>query len=189
MSTYSKYLFTIGAALALTTTANAVITITAQEIGGDVFFQYSGSVNSTSFVEDGGFTGSRVIPSIGEISNISTNPRLHSTDLTVSGSLGAAVLSGPTSIIGDEFIIDNTYIGVNLSYISGSPLSGMLTFEETTLTAMGISPETVVAWDWGSGATADSANFSIVIPEPSAFATTFGVLVLGLALMRRRASR
>ena len=173
----------MGAALGFTTSSNAAINITAQEISGDVVFQYSGTVNSTGFVVDGGFTGSRVIPSIGEISNIFTNPRLHSTDLVVTGSLGGPVSTSATFSTGDAFIIDNTYIGVGSGYISGSPLAGTITFGSTTLAAMGISGETVT-WNWGSGGSADFAVFN-VIPEPSAFAAIFGVSALAVALRRR----
>jgi hypothetical protein len=92
------------------------------------------------------------------------------------GSGGVALAStGSGDMVGTD---DPTGLLVLAGYVSGSPLSESMTFDNATFTILGVTPGTYV-WTWGSGAHADSFTLQIGIPEPS----TWAMMALGFGLL------
>ena len=76
-----------------------------------------------------------------------------------------------------------TVVRLTQSYVSGSSLSGSLTFENTSLADMGITPGIgIMTATFGSG---DTLTVNAV-PEPSSLALAgLGIVVAGWGLARR----
>ena len=74
-------------------------------------------------------------------------------------------------------------------YVSGVTLSNTTTWDNTTISGMGLTPGTY-SWTWGSGATADSYVMQIPTPEPATL-TLLGTALLGLGVvyLRRRGAK
>jgi hypothetical protein len=104
-------------------------------------------------------------------------------------------LSGPT-IFGEGFVTgassgtsavgvfgDNEWLLVPDGYVSGTPLSAMATWNNTTIAGLGVDVGTFT-WTWGTGANADSMTL-IVTPEPAP-ALLLSLGAAGLALLKWR---
>jgi hypothetical protein len=82
---------------------------------------------------------------------------------------------------------------VPLDYVSGDSLSDQSTWDNETISGMGLTPGTYT-WTWGSGPTADSLVVVIpatAVPEPSSMilaATATGCVSLGAWIRRRRSA-
>lgn len=182
--------------LAGITHSNGAVTITAIEADGDVVFSGSGTLNLSSLYH---------ITSGGHLSGI--NPNELEVPVLVIGALtgdvdeygwgvilapppfgtGGWILAGSGS--GDSFgaTVDGhneleAVIWVPHGYVSGSWLSGSMTFAGQTFASLELIPG-IYKWSWGHGESADS--MTLVIPEPSS------LLLLSLAglwvlLFRRR---
>jgi hypothetical protein len=93
---------------------------------------------------------------------------------SVGDSLGFAAGNAPPIII------------VPPGYVSGQSLSDQSTWHNTTISGLGLTPDTYT-WSWGSGPTADSFVLIIpgtisAVPEPGSMilaATATGVVSLG----------
>ena len=106
-----------------------------------------------------------------------------------SGGLGIASSgSGGFVLIGDlgELLLPS-------GYVSGTALSGSMTYSGQTLASLGVTPGTYT-WTWGSGADADFVELQVLggtqaVPEPSALALlAAGAAGLAWARRRRRAA-
>ncbi len=79
------------------------------------------------------------------------------------------------------------------SYVSGAIFSSTLTWDNTTLAALGVTPGTYT-WTWGSGDHADSATLYAGVTPPAETPEPGSVLLLsagfagfaGLAVCKRR---
>lgn len=128
--------------------ANVTLTITATETDGNVVVSYGGSI-TTSFLEP--FYGpyysaiyGRVAPStslvyFGEEEFSAPNALRYYNDpvITSPASMGSGNLSRPSSFTGSYFIITPLFVGVPANYISGSQISGTMTFEGETFESLG----------------------------------------------------
>jgi hypothetical protein len=180
--------------------AKAALIITAKEVGTDVVFSASGTVNLT------GLSFSRAEPSF---AGILPDHRPFPPALVIGGVGTGSTILGTTayeglidfpeiigtgiafhrfdSTTGDRFGFANNNnlpeIFLPLGYVSGTLLAGTSIASDETFTTLGISPGTFT-WNWGADTNADTAIFE-VIPEPF---TSLLLLVAGVAfyILRRR---
>jgi hypothetical protein len=106
-------------------------------------------------------------------------------------SFGSGGDTGLSSGTGDIFGVQGngqsigSYIDVPTGYVSGSPLSGSMTFDESTIASLGLTPGTYT-YTWGSGADADSLTVNIAsVPEPSSLIMAGAAALAGLGLWIR----
>jgi hypothetical protein len=188
-------------ALLLTTVAQpaaAAIVMTANEIGNDVVFSYSGTLNlaGMSAFDVTSITTSRVRAldtivqwrtAANRFSSRYLNAFSSSPQTLGSGSLTSADTSSATAVFGvsgPNLYLDNT---LTASDWLNTTQSGSMTFQNNTLAGLGIAEGT---YTWVlSGTAADTITLNAV-PEPSSLAL-FGVggVVFACVAYRRRAGK
>lgn len=175
--------------------SQAAVTITFDEVGGDVVATYSGSIDLASLTSSNGDSLTAVHDYDGDAAYFRNYGTTGSTTITlgfatftaspsfVTGAGGARQVA--SSHTGQDFGLVSgggfEQIILPSGYVSESSISGTMTFAGTDIATLGLNPGSHL-WTWTSGAASDSANF-IVVPEPS----VAGLAGLGLsALLRRR---
>jgi hypothetical protein len=98
---------------------------------------------------------------------------------------------GPEFATFDASSESGDVVGINLDrfmevtdgYVSGSPISGTATWDNTTIAGLDLT-ERIYTWVWGSGSDADFLTINVGdVPEPAAF--YLGVLgLVGLRIVR-----
>ncbi len=179
--------------------ARAVVVLSVQQVGTDVFISGSGSANTAGLVS----AGSR-----SEWTNVLTHTQIYAghsafEDGTVSlwtGLNGPMVFGFDTNVVenpspassGSLFgIVADNFEGsagaqglvLPLGYSSGASLSGTSTFTGRTLAQLGLTPGSSYVWNWGSGASADSLRLEVAVPAPLPMA---GAAVVFTRLRRLR---
>lgn len=165
--------------------AKAGIIVNVSEIGGDVVFSGSGTLNldALSHISSESWEG-YISPIQGDVllgsSPASFAQTLEFYSPTISGpskfgpgngTLDPIIGDGGT---GDRFGMANIVglgpaVIVPDGYVSGDPLVGSLTFSGTSLATLGVT-EGVYVWSWGTGGNADTFTLNVTaVPEPSAF--------------------
>jgi hypothetical protein len=116
----------------------------------------------------------------------------------LTGNLYVGSVSGPAFFGSGPFTIASSGIGnfavsdggfwVPTGETSGTPLSGTLTFDNTTLALLGLTSGTYT-YTWGTGPEADSFTVNIgAVPEPSTWAMLLpGFAGIGFMAYRRKA--
>jgi hypothetical protein len=174
-------------------------TITLQQVGSNVVANESGAINLTglTFVVSGTLEPGVIVPNIGIIQ--------------IGGSLGNPFIdqyigiTGPTSFGSGDAFEANTNSGdfvgifgltgnidVPQGYVSDTPLSDSMTFNNATFASLFVTPGTYI-WTWGTGG---SQNFTLQIGSvgvpgvPDGGSTVFllGCALLGLTVLRRKLS-
>ncbi len=181
---------------------NAGIIINIEEQGSDVVASYSGSIDLTGigFNFLGAANTNRIVASGGQVNfqNGATN-KASLTDFsknpwTVAPSaFGTGGLFDADSVsaeTGNAFGFQANGFFIESSYVSGTTISGSMTFENQTLASMGINEGTgIMNATFSSGDTltvnAISAVSTSAIPEPSGLLGLAG-LILGSGFLRRR---
>jgi PEP-CTERM motif len=102
-------------------------------------------------------------------------------------NFGPGTIQFASSGGGDAAGILSQDIYVPANYVSGSQLSDSATWNNTTISALGLTPGTYT-WTWGSGPTADSLEV-VVVPEPSSFILLGIVAAFGFIACRWRRRR
>lgn len=182
------------AAMVSASSAGAALIISAEERGPDVEFTWSGSLDVAGvsvIASDISSLAGQVIPSTGWFLGYSpigsqidlAAPSTLSPAMLPFGSGGAALASG---FSGSPFGLDQSgRIGLPAGYVSSTPLSGSLTFDDATFASLGLDfVNAPYVWTLPSGDTVE-LDVSASVPEPS---TTL-MLGLGLAVVglgRRR---
>jgi hypothetical protein len=181
-----KWIITL-ALVALCSMAQAMVTINVNEVGNNVVFDWSGSLNITGAIkvdEAGGFA-TYVKPDWGQVWLYSSGNVFY-YGLESGGPYNIGSGSGynfMTTISGNStFSMDAIYskVGVGQFYVSGSSMYGTDTIQNTTISGLGITPGTYMWTMAGSGDTIEVAVGAV--PEPTTLALA-GLGVLGCLLM------
>jgi hypothetical protein len=167
-------LLTVVCVGALAGTGRAEFILTFSQQGANVVASGTGSLNTTalSHIASGQInaqvwasagleqTGPVPTPFVDAYSGIS-GP----SSFGPGGQVLASTGSGDTlGIAESQLPLPVPVIQLPQGYLSGSQLTSSSTWDNTTISALGLTPGTYT-WSWGSGATADS--FEIVIPSVS----------------------
>jgi PEP-CTERM motif len=182
-----------GPALAATIPA-ALITVT--QVGANVVVTGSGEIDldGLTLTDDGGSlpTNGIIWPDEAEIIVGGTGEG--SVDI-YSGASGPASMGSGSEVVtsngsGDQFgvgnaLLDAPAIYVPAGYVSDTPLTGVSTFEDTTIAKLGLTPGTYT-YTWGDP---NSLTIEVngAIPEPSTWAMmALGFAGIGLLAYRKR---
>lgn len=129
--------------------AQADIIIQGQEVGGNVVFSYSGSVDLTGFPGmQTAQTFGNASPPVGTIAfstfTFTSWDGYSFAPFNLSFGPGVGADARPTTFTGDIFQVAAWLgtIGVPQGYVSGTPLAGSMTFAGETFASMGIDPST-----------------------------------------------
>ena len=171
--------------------ANAAVTIRIFEDGSDVAVTWSGNfnTNSTTFFAAGSANFDGVRPNTGQIFMVQGNVDYYYVSSSALPTLGPGVDRTPWDTSNGDAIFlsfgpgDRPILGLPPGYSSGSSLSGSARVNNTTLSAMGLTPGTYTLSSTNGGVT-DSVSIVIEGSAASATATPVPTLpVFGLALL------
>lgn len=185
----------LGAVAAATVPAHAAYTVTAEEVGDDVVFTGSGTIDLTALTYDRSFGAAATLlrPDFG-IFGVGLSPvdRYYGVSGPESFGPGGATVFADSTTGGKVHINGRSdFILVPTGYVSGSDLgTSTSVFEASTFASLGLT-EGTYTWTWGEGtANADSFTLNIGAPVPEASAWAMMILGLGFAgaALRRRSA-
>ena len=134
--------------------AQAGFMVTMQQVGPDVVATGSGAIDLTGLI----FHKSPLHGPLGFYSGQTIGPT----------SFGGFPLSIPARSRSGDIVgitikpVNEVFLGVSASYVSGTALSGSETYSGASLATLGVRPGTYV-WAWGSGA---NQNITLQIKTP-----------------------
>lgn len=173
------------AACWFSTTANAAYFIQASEIGGNVVFTGSGSLNLAALTPSSLIAPntSFVHASAGDITLGNPDATRLFAGILPPGNFGSGEFTGLTTTTGAQIGVLGTSLRAPLGYISGAYLgTSTATFESSTFSSLGLAAGNYV-WNWGQGASSDTLTLQIgdvsAVPEPA----TWGMMLLGFGLI------
>jgi hypothetical protein len=140
------------------------VNIAIQEVGGNVVWTATGTLNlgglTYASTQSGGGIGFDANTKAFGSGLASPNVDLYNGSITLPSAFGTGGGAG-TSAIGSYigiFGIPSLYVPAG--YVSGAALSGVTTYNSTTLATLGLTVGTYV-YSWGSGGNADTLTLSI----------------------------
>jgi hypothetical protein len=142
-------------------------TVTLQQVGANVVATGSGPIDLTGLSFSGTVSSfsTEIFPSIGFI-NTGLSGFFVDKYLGFSGpgSFGSGTETVANSGSGDLVSISLALgLSVPQGYVSGTPLSDSATYDNATLSSLGVTPGTY-EWTWGVG---QNQNFTLIaVPEP-----------------------
>ena len=147
------------------------VNITIQEVGGNVVWTATGTLNlgglTYASTQSGGGIGFDANARLFASGLANPNIDVYNGSITLPsafGTGGGAATSATGSYIG---IFGTPSLYVPAGYVSGSALSGVTTYNSTTLSALGLTVGTYT-YSWGSGGNADTLTLSIgASPTPT----------------------
>ena len=190
----------LGLCAGLAVPAQAAYVVTLEQVGANVVATGSGSLDTVALTPPPvgsiqGLFGISLFPSTGsiELTNVGGEVSIFS-GISGPGSFGSVTghfIFASSATNGVSVGIWGGGLVVPVGYVSGTPLgTSILTFDNTTLAALGVIGGTY-EWTWGTGgADADSFTLEIgtvtsAVPEPMS-AALLGVGLLGITAARRR---
>jgi hypothetical protein len=198
LSKATSFGLTLLAAMGLVRPAAAMFIVDIAQQGANVVATGSGTINLTALSD---CCGSNPPPDI--------NAQLGRIALGANGLVGEAwaggSFHGPSNFGSGGFFLassgtgdhvemagSNSFLAVPTGYVSGTALSDGATWDNATVSSLGLTPGTYT-WAWGNGANADSfvidvTRASTSVPEPASLAL-LATAVLGLGTARRRTRR
>lgn len=187
-------LLVITLTLSFSPSSKAAVIVNAIEQEGNVVFRGEGTLNTNDFptVLPGGFRSGRLayasaIVLVGEgIGETYLNLPIFGPNV-IGG--GATTTVSPSSSSGDSFGINGSddFLFTPQGYTSGDQLNGSMTFNNTTLLELGLTPGTTYVWTWGSGDNADSYTLNVAVPEPLTILGAGTAIAFGTGFKRKLA--
>lgn len=186
-----RRLLVVGVLILIAPQSRAGLIVKVDQVGADVVFSGSGSVDVTGLTFGGStiFTNYGGVQSAGPFFNMGMKA---STFSTVSGvtsnpanfgthtALPIHANTGSGNVIGAK---GNT-LYLPAGYTSGTSLSSSSVYKNATYATLGLTPGTYV-WSWGSDSMTLQINEAAAVPEPGSFALGLA-LAGGLTVLRRR---
>ena len=153
------------------------VNIAIQEVGGNVVWTATGTLNlgglTYNSTQVGGGIGFDANARLFASGLANPNIDVYNGSITLPSAFGTGGVAG-TSATGSYIGIFGTpSLYVPAGYVSGAALSGVTTYNSTSLSGLGLTIGTYV-YSWGSGGNADTLTLSIgetPTPTPTATAT------------------
>lgn len=140
------------------TNSRGDIAMNVREVGSDVVFSYSGSINLTG-IGSPTTLGARglvypvnALVKFGGPVTVENTVAVYTTAVAnqaedVPDNIGTGGAKFPNSFQGSYFSINRSAVEVPLSYVSGSLITGSMTFNKTTLAGLGLNT-TNAPYEW-----------------------------------------
>jgi len=160
--------------------------VTLEQVGSNVVATGSGTIDLTglTFSNSNSFL-SGIVPNGAEISTGPTGGTpvdVYASALTFPTSFGSGGPTVASSGSGDLVDFEGRFVSVPAGYVSGNSLSDSSTYDNTTLSKLGVTPGTY-KWTWGTGPHADSFTLQIGPVTAPDSGSTLGLLFLALVAL------
>jgi hypothetical protein len=174
---WKKVAFCLCLASAISPVSRAAVTIHMQEVGSNVVATLSGAINSLpgAPTQSGGVgvfsgvrpSGSTMAFGLSKFSGVQTVQMHYYTATTYPSNFGTStsLLQANSSTASTTMMFRNLTTGnimIDQNYVLGTAVTGTLTWNNKTLSSMGVTTGSYV-WGWST----DSITLNVV-PEPSA---------------------
>jgi hypothetical protein len=184
------------AILAASGTASAAVIINVYEMGSDVVFSTTGSLNLSGASYLGGIGYADGFIPGGSNWYIASGSGSSVDNYALTSFAGAFGTSGtffntPSSVSGSDFFIwgqagATEQVGVPVGYVSGDPINSGMVFSGATIAGFTMIPGTYVYSLPNDTITLNIGGRVDIVPEPGAFSVVSLGLVAGLAARRFR---
>jgi hypothetical protein len=185
-------------AFSLSAKAQSSFTIDLYQDGSNVVATGSGDIDTSDLTNETNLGGSsQIAPSdaflvvdpsddLGEIYTGISGP----TSFGIGGDNSASSSSGDIVGIDGSGALDGGYVGLILPrpYTSGNPLSVSATWDDTTLSGLGVTPGTYT-WTWGPDGENTFTLNAVAVPEPAQYGWGVLIAALGFVAWRRFSTR
>jgi hypothetical protein len=190
---WKKVAFCLCLASAISPVSRAAVTIHMQEVGSNVVATLSGAINSLpgAPTQSGGLgvfsgvrpSGSTMAFGLSKFSGVQTVQMHYYTATTYPSNFGTStsLLQANSSTASTTMMFRNLTTGnimIDQNYVLGTAVTGTLTWNNKTLSSMGVTTGSYV-WGWST----DSITLNVV-PEPSAL-SLLAVGMGGWIVLRR----
>ncbi len=147
----------------------SLLLIEAQQVGGDVVFSMSGTIDIAGLTQGADSSHSAGIdPTGGSVGMGAGATDSYSGFDVVPGGFGSGGNASADSSSGNHFAITNSALYVPDGFVSGSSLNGTMTFSNATFASLGLTQD-IYVWVWGEAEGFNKISLEIFseVPEPS----------------------